>query len=85
MSKKTDSIDQDVSTIGGNASQDVKDFVSHVFWNIMTNRDNGYGFAYNVGRRLRLREISFIKKAEEPERMEGRVVVEIVVDKGDTS
>lgn len=82
MSSKPETVEQDTSKIEGNASLEVKDFVANVFWEIMTNKLNGYGFAYSVGRRLRLKEISYMKKVEEPERMEGRVVVEIVVDKG---
>lgn len=73
---------QDTTLITGNASQEVKDFLCHVFLEIMTSGIDGHGFALSTGRALKLREISFVPKAEEPSRMEGRVVFEIIVDRG---
>ncbi|KZP21594.1 Thioesterase/thiol ester dehydrase-isomerase [Athelia psychrophila] len=72
---------QDTTLITGNASQEVKDFLCHVFLEIMTSGIDGHGFALSTGRALKLREISFVPKAEEPSRMEGRVVFEIIVDR----
>lgn len=82
MSKKTESTTQDVSQIGGNADDEVKQFLSTIFWDIMTCKDSDFGFAFPVGRRLVLKDISYIEKSEEPTRKEARVVVEIVVDQG---
>ncbi|KAF7968014.1 hypothetical protein HWV62_32181 [Athelia sp. TMB] len=73
---------QDSSLIAGNASQEVKDFLCHVFLEVMTNGTDGSGFALSTGRRLKVREISYVSKAEEPSRKEGRVVFEITVDQG---
>lgn len=73
---------QDSARITGNASQEVKDFLCHVFLETMTSGTDGYGFALSTSRALVLREIAFVPKAEEPSRNEGRVVFEIVVDRG---
>lgn len=82
MSKKLESTTQEISQIGGNADDEVKTFLSTTFWDVMTNKDNGFAFAYTVGRRLHLKDISYVEKSEEPTRKEARVVVEIVVDQG---
>lgn len=85
MSKKPESfVDQDFSKIAGNAASDIKEFMSTIMWDVMTNKASGTGFARTVGRRLLMREISFVEKAEEPERKEGRVVIEITVDEGES-
>lgn len=73
---------QEVSLIAGNASHEVKDFLCNGSLAAMTNGNDGRGFATSTGQGLKVREISFIKKAEEPGRMEGRVVFEITVDEG---
>ena len=81
MSEKRETPDENSSNISGNASLEIKESVS-VFVNILINNMDGRGFAHNVGRRLLLREISFLEKAEEQQRMEGRVVAELTVDGG---
>jgi len=67
---------QDVSKIGGNASFEVKKFIHHT---ATDEKGSLAGFARGVGDRFVLREISYIEKAEEPERMEGRTVIGITV------
>jgi hypothetical protein len=66
------------SEVDGNASLEVK----KIILDTATNMLNGIGFASIVGRRLSVKEISYIPKAEEPRRMECRVTVEITVDNG---
>lgn len=69
----------DSSKIGGNAPSEAKKFVHHV----LTDKLEGPGFARMVGRRFAVTEVSYIEKAEEPERMECRTVVEITVEDGE--
>jgi hypothetical protein len=42
------------------------------------------GFAGDIARRLKLVEVSFIPKSEEPKKMEAKTVYEIDVDTGAT-
>jgi acyl-coenzyme A thioesterase 13 len=74
----------DISGIAGNASFQVKKQVATMYLELLTNKMSGRGFACNIGTRLILKEISFRKKVEEPQRMEGRVVVELTVNSGTT-
>jgi hypothetical protein len=39
-------------------------------------------FAAAVGQRTQITEVSVLRKAEEPEKLEGRVVCEVVVERG---
>ena len=78
MSETTGISDQDSSKVAGNASQGAKEHVAE-FLHTLTN---GQNFAHSVGRRLLLREVSFLEKVEEPKRMESRVVLELIVDEG---
>ena len=81
MSKKPELMTKDVLQIGGNADDEVKQILSNVLYNyIVTCKDGGFVFASTVGRRLVLKEISYIDKSEEPTRKEARVVMEVVVD-----
>jgi acyl-coenzyme A thioesterase 13 len=80
MSKKPDT-DKDPSKIAGNASLEVKEYVSTVYFDLMTNT-SGRGFAFTVGERLLFEEISFLEKVEDPERMEARIVLGVTVEQG---
>lgn len=66
--------------VGGNASEDVKRHVVSVLSFFM---HDGKGFADAIGGRLNVTEVSIQKKAEEPKRLEGKVVCEIVVEQGE--
>lgn len=78
MSKTPDISTRHVSEIDGNATAEVKKIIGDT----ATDRVNT-GFASLVGRRLLVKEVSYIQKAEEPTRMECRIVVEITVDDGE--
>ena len=80
MSKKLELMTKDVFQIGGNADDEVKQILSNALYDIVTCKDVGFVFASTVGRRLVLKEISYIDNSEEPTRKEARVVIEIVVD-----
>ncbi|KAH7926792.1 hypothetical protein BV22DRAFT_1086317 [Leucogyrophana mollusca] len=73
----------DVSTIGGNASQELKE---SVFSFLQREREVASqlppfkGFEPEIASRVVWREISILRNAEEPERLEGRVVFEIKVE-----
>jgi len=79
MSKQKDNASEDASRIAGNVSLDLKEFIALQFKDIMANK-TGIGFAQSVGMKFALMEISWLKKPEEPERMEARVVMEGFVD-----
>jgi len=69
--------DVDVSQIAGNVSVDVKEMMLEM-------ADFGVtGFAHEIFSRLKLTEVSVQPKAEEPGKMEGRVVFETVVEDGE--
>lgn len=80
MSSESDS-SKDPSKIAGNASLEVKEYVSTVFFDAMTNA-SARGFAFTVGEKLSFKEISFKEKVEEPGRMEARVVLGVTVEQG---
>ena len=83
MSNKPETSDQDPSKIAGNASMQIKEYMSTLL-DVLSARTISRGFAHNIGRSLSLTEVSFLKNVEEPGRMEGRVVVELTVDGGKT-
>lgn len=70
---------EDIAKITGNASNEIKEHVATVLYLFM---GRGTGFADTVGEKIRVTEVSIVEKAEEPAKMEGRVVCEIVVAKG---
>lgn len=75
----------DVSRISGNASKEIKQFVGDVQSFIMAHRAkglNGAGFSEDIQKRMRVTEVSCLKKAEEPSKTEGRVVMEVEVLEG---
>ncbi|KAH0840210.1 hypothetical protein J3R83DRAFT_1212 [Lanmaoa asiatica] len=74
----------DASTIGGNASQELKQsLVDLMSTEAKRNRARGTrGFEPEITSRVAWTEFSIVPKAEEPERPEGRVVGEITVQEG---
>ncbi|TDL18590.1 hypothetical protein BD410DRAFT_793126 [Rickenella mellea] len=69
---------EDVSHIAGNASDDLK---GHVLAMQRLFMGDGTAFGDSIGRRVKVAEVSVRKKADEPEKLEGRVVCEIIVTK----
>ncbi|KAF9553277.1 hypothetical protein CPC08DRAFT_673420 [Agrocybe pediades] len=72
----------DISHIAGNASDDIKQLIGnpHAFLSGYRNTANSPArFGESIQKRLRVTEISIIKKAEEEKKTEGRVVVELEV------
>ncbi|KAF9226814.1 hypothetical protein BS17DRAFT_776168 [Gyrodon lividus] len=72
----------DIAAIGGNASQELKQsVVDLVTAAAKSNRAKGLrGFEPGIASRVEWTEISVSQKAEEPEKLEGRVVFEITVE-----
>ncbi|KAJ3528854.1 hypothetical protein NMY22_g9241 [Coprinellus aureogranulatus] len=73
----------DASKISGNASIETKEALADIprFYGIYTgSAHKGPIFAEDVHKRMRVTEISIIKKAEEPSKLEGRVVQELIVE-----
>jgi hypothetical protein len=71
----------DVSQIAGNAPKESKQLLAyHLAPDLRGFVD---GFAQYIGTRIQLREVSIAKKEEEPQKVEGRVVCEIVVGPGE--
>jgi hypothetical protein len=74
-------LDIDVSHIAGNAPTETKQLLAY---NLVPDlRGFVDGFAQYIGTRIKLREVSVVKKEEEPEKVEGKVVCEIVVGPGE--
>ena len=75
---------QDISKITGNASEDVKQFLSDpvalFFGRRSTTADGAFGAS--VMNRLTVKEVSVVDKSEEPRKKEGRVVCEVVAKEG---
>jgi acyl-coenzyme A thioesterase 13 len=71
----------DISQIAGNASDDVKKLLTSRHPMLWTPQ----GFAHEIFNRLKVTEISIQPKAEEPEKMEARVVLETIVENGASS
>jgi len=65
--------------VGGNASPKVK----QTALGILKHHLPGTGFADGIGKRLVLKDVSVVKKADEPEKMEGRTVLELNTDQGE--
>jgi len=76
----------DVSQVGGNASEEIKRLLGdpEAFFNSFQKPEQipSNTFGRDVGRRMTVTEISILKKKEEPEKLEGRVVMEIEVQEG---
>lgn len=80
MPSETASVD--ISTISGNAPPAVKKAVANPRARVTTSDHAGRRFADSVGGRLRVTEVSINQKAEEPEKLEGRVVCDLTVEEG---
>jgi len=81
--------DNDISQIEGNASPEVKQGLSSELQALrrtrthVTQTGNPFrGFETEMACRMQLTEISVLRKAEEPEKLEARVVLEVIVDEG---
>jgi len=72
--------DDDGSKIAGNVSDDIKKTVRS-----LENALTGRIFGGSVLSRTKVKEVSILAKAEEPERLEGRVVCELDVAEGEQS
>lgn len=86
LSSMSSSTAVDASKIGGNASIETKEALADVplFYGIYTGSvHKGPIFAEDIHDRLRVTEISINKKAEEPNKLEGRVVQELTVEEGE--
>ena len=70
--------DDDISKIAGNASDDIKKIVRSLE-NVLITRT----FSQSVLSRTVVMEVSILAKADEPERLEGRVVCELAVEEGE--
>jgi hypothetical protein len=75
-----EALDIDVSRIDGSAATETKQLL---VWHLRPG-SKGFtrGFAEPVGNRLQVKHVSLTNKAVEPEKVEARVVYEIVVDAG---
>jgi len=76
-----------VSEISGNAPDKVKAIVGDLDGLFRAVRGNnikmGSRFGDSILLRFKVAEVSINKKAEEPKKLEGRVVVETVVEEGE--
>ncbi|RXW15397.1 hypothetical protein EST38_g10458 [Candolleomyces aberdarensis] len=73
----------DISSISGNASDSTKEVLSSVhriFANRTGNDNAGPIFGEAIQKRLQVTEVSVNPKAEEPQRLEGKVVLETIVE-----
>jgi acyl-coenzyme A thioesterase 13 len=65
--------------VQGNASVEVK---QHVLAMLNIFMSKGKGFADSVGSRIQVAEVDIRPKDDEPKKLEGRVVCEVVVEEG---
>lgn len=83
MSRNSD--DLDTSHVAGNAPDHIKRVLcntSALFANQHPEKIKGPIFAEDMQKRFNVTEVSIIEKAEEPEKLEGRVVLEVKVANG---
>ena len=73
----------DVSQVAGNASDDIKRFLDPTLIYLSSERAKT-SFGAPITQRIRLSEVSIVKKAEEPTKEEGRVVCLLTVGEGKT-
>jgi acyl-coenzyme A thioesterase 13 len=76
--------DCDIAHISGNASEEVKRLLANpgAFFTNLPLDLKGPIFGQSITERLVVTEISVDKKADEPKKLEGRVVCEITVEEG---
>ncbi|KAL0950343.1 hypothetical protein HGRIS_010311 [Hohenbuehelia grisea] len=71
----------DVSRVSGNASADVKAFVSNLgFFTKSPDAPQSTRFSQAIAQRMDVTEVSILKKVEEPQKQEARVVCECIVE-----
>jgi acyl-coenzyme A thioesterase 13 len=76
----------DISHISGNASDKTKQAlasVHRIFTNRTSNANAGPVFGESIQKRLKVTEVSVNQKAEEPQRLEGKVVLEATIEEGE--
>ncbi|KJA29568.1 hypothetical protein HYPSUDRAFT_126084 [Hypholoma sublateritium FD-334 SS-4] len=76
--------DLDVSHVSGNAPDHIKRVLSNTtafFANRQPDKIKGKIFAEDMQKRFKVTEVSILRKVEEPNKLEGRVVVELEVMK----
>ncbi|KAG6917659.1 hypothetical protein DXG01_001634 [Tephrocybe rancida] len=73
---------QDISHVSGNAPDEVKAVISNtsIFYAHNLKGVTGPIFGEAITKRLAVTEVSVEKKAEEPQKTEGRVVCELTVE-----
>lgn len=67
------------ANITGNASREVKE-VPIKWFRIL--RERGAGFGYDIGRRVKVTEVAIEPNAQDPDRMESKLVCELMVTQG---
>ncbi len=75
----------DVSHVSGNAPNDIKRVLSNTtafFANRHPGKIEGKIFVEDMQKRFKVTEVSILQKVEEPNKLEGRVVVELEVMEG---
>ncbi|KAF9463089.1 hypothetical protein BDZ94DRAFT_1260034 [Collybia nuda] len=74
--------DEDITQIAGNASDDIKRLLGKpcAYFTNLPPGPHGLIFGQSIVERLVVTEISVHRKAEEPKKLEGRLVCELVVD-----
>ncbi|EGN94327.1 hypothetical protein SERLA73DRAFT_188142 [Serpula lacrymans var. lacrymans S7.3] len=70
----------DLSLIEGNTSLDFKQVLFRSLDERRNKAISPKGFEREITSRLTWKEVSLVRKAEEPEKLEGRVVMEIIVE-----
>jgi acyl-coenzyme A thioesterase 13 len=83
MSRNSD--DFDISHVAGNAPDHIKRVLcntSAFFANQHPEKIKGPIFVEDMQNRFNVTEVSILEKAEAPEKLEGRVVLEVKVDNG---
>lgn len=85
MADANDDVGVDILHVAGNAPDHIKRVLSDtraLFANRYPKVIKGTIFAEDMQNRLRVTEVSILQKAEEPNELEGRVVVELEVMDG---
>lgn len=67
-------------TIGGNAPQNVKEKAGEILQFFV---GRGTGFGDRIGLRIDITEVSIVNKVDEPQKLEGVVICEMIVEEGE--
>ncbi|KAL0576597.1 hypothetical protein V5O48_005390 [Marasmius crinis-equi] len=80
VSTNSDSVD--ISSITGDAPDHVKAFLADptTLEDVSGQSQTVRGFGYDIIARMKVEEVSVTKKADEPQKLEGRVVVKMKVE-----